>query len=478
MARRLLPLACFVLALAADPVPSAHAADRGWDYLVTADENLSTLRVRICFRRFAPKHLTVGEPAALEAMRFPAAARGRARLQLDERRWGARPVDVGPNDCVTYEIDVAKLDAHPKLRQANHLGKDLVVPPGYLFLRPALWPRDVKVTLRVELPAPWRAAIPWRPVANTADTYQLWDTCLSKTGILAFGRFDIDVVHTSKTQIRYAILDAPHTATKQGIAAWLKAAADAVANLFGRFPAPRVTVLVAPTGVTRVPVMFGRAMQPGGANVMFYISQTVSDEALVGEWVAVHEFTHLGMSWTKDSEAWYQEGFTTYYQEVLRARAGFQSVQGGWQQLHEGFGRGRGALSGRTLAETSRDMHRRHSYWHVYWSGAAIALQCDLAIRRYTAGKRNLDDAIRYLYRRPDRGSSAKTGLELLRQIDAWIGKPLCVPIATKHLRSDAFPDLAAAYRELGLRGGDRVTFADGLQPDGVAFRIMSKDGR
>jgi len=480
MLRRLVLLACFLLASAlSSSAPSADAAQRGWTYVVTANEDLTRLQVRICFQRFGPKHLTIGDAAALDALRLPPVTKGRPGLQLDERRWGVRPVSVGPNDCVTYDVDVKKLTAHPKLRRrAFHIGKDLVVSPNQILLRPALWPRDVSVTLRVQMPPNLKAAIPWRPVNGAPNTYQLWENCLSKQGQIAFGRFEIDVVNTSGTEIRVAVLDAPHTATREGIRAWLKAAADAVAELFGGFPAKRVTVLVAPTGATRVPVMFGQAMQPGGASVIFYTSQSVTDEKLLGEWVAVHEFIHLGMSWTFDSEVWFQEGFTTYYQEVLRARAGFEPIQGGWQLLHEGFGRGRRTGTGRTLTEESRDMHKTHSYWRVYWAGAVIALQCDLAIRRQTAGVRSLDDAMRHLYRSADRGARPHRGLDLLGEIDAWLGKSICVPIAKKHLQSNDFPDVAATYAALGLQDGKRVAFAPGVSRDSVAYKIMRKGGR
>src|SRR5207244_449476 len=96
-------------------------------------------------------------------------------------------------------------------------------------------------------------------------------------------------------------------------------------------------------------------------------------------------------------DAWLSEGFATYYQAVLRARAGFFSARYAWQKMHEGFERGRRQTSSRSLAETSARMGREYQYMRVYWSGAAIALLADVALRKSSGGKKALDDALRAL---------------------------------------------------------------------------------
>ena len=46
-------------------------------------------------------------------------------------------------------------------------------------------------------------------------------------------------------------------------------------------------------------------------------------------------------SWTRaHTRAWLSEGTASYYQNVLRARAGILPAEDAWQRMHSGFRRG------------------------------------------------------------------------------------------------------------------------------------------
>src|SRR5204862_402529 len=111
----------------------------------------------------------------------------------------------------------------------------------------------------------------------------------------------------------------------------------------------------------------------------------------LGEWVGVHELVHLSMPVVAKEDAWFSEGLATWYQEVLRARAGFQDERRAWQAIEDGFARGRSEPPQAPLARASREMHERHGYVWVYWSGAAAALRLDVLARRGSGGARSLD---------------------------------------------------------------------------------------
>ncbi|MCK6549944.1 hypothetical protein L6R52_29190, partial [Myxococcota bacterium] len=93
----------------------------------------------------------------------------------------------------------------------------------------------------------------------------------------------------------------------------------------------------------RGPVDFGLVLRGGGPSVTFFVGDEADDASLVGEWVAVHELSHLSMPFVERDAAWLSEGFATYYQNVLRARAGLMSAEAAWTELHEGFARGQAA---------------------------------------------------------------------------------------------------------------------------------------
>lgn len=426
-------------------------ARRGWDYEVTLAPDLKTVDVRICFRRFLPRQLALRDARGLRALSFPADASG-ARLVRSEDASVVVPRGLRAGGCVRYRVDLdAALGAGD--RQSARVGRDVMLNPGNLLLRPTLWPSGVYVTCRFICPGTLNVSVPWPEVdgAGTPHTYRVVEHALALDALVVLGRFAPETVTASGATFRVARLDRAHKADEEDVRAWLSAAAGAVTPLFGRYPMSPVQVVLFPAGSWGSPVSFGRARRAGGAGLLFYLSPTATKEDLVGEWTSVHEMIHLGMPWTPLSEAWFQEGFTTYYQEVLRTRAGFQSVEAGWQELHEGFGRGRLRNQDETLQRASERMHQTHGYWRVYWGGCAIALMIDVELRRVFEGTRTLDDVIRYLNRRYAYAGRAYTGLALLEDADRWLGRSICAPIARRFLAGTGFPDLAPAYRRLGL---------------------------
>ncbi len=124
---------------------------------------------------------------------------------------------------------------------------------------------------------------------------------------------------------------------------------------------------------------FGLSSRGGGRSLLFVVGRDADADALVGEWIAVHEMVHLVLPVTRDEDAWLGEGIATYYQEVLRARAGMISAEQAWENLRRGFDAGVRAAGGRTLEEVARG---RGDYTRLYWSGAALALRMDAALRR------------------------------------------------------------------------------------------------
>jgi hypothetical protein len=331
------------------------------------------------------------------------------------------------------------------------VGGDAILAPGLLLLRPALWPADAQVTARFHLPDGVRVAAPWPRVRDGDEAFALDPRALLLEGRIAIGRFAIEVVEAHGCRFELAVLDGPRNATAEGIRRWLVTAAGALAHLYGRFPKDRALCVVRPVPARRPAMVFGQATRAGGDMLQVLLASGAPDDALPGEWIGVHEMLHLGTPWTAREESWFQEGFVTYYQEVLRARAGLLSEAEAWANLLDGFRRGAGTGTGTSLREESREMHRTHAYWRVYWAGAAIALSVDVAWRRASGGRHSLDDAMRLWWRRHGRLDRPRTGLELLAEADAALGLPVATPIARGALEASSFPDLETLLAWLGI---------------------------
>ncbi len=443
-------LAATAVLLACLPAASAPPEVKpGWDYVITLDEGFTKAEVRLCFRGFLPKRLVVGNPGVLPAFRYDA-VKGAARLE--RRQESVVPVGLARGGCVAWQVDLEKLLGLGGRRgRARRVGRDLLVPPASLLLKPALWRAGLDVTVRFELAKGMRAAVPW-PRTPDGKGYLLDRHALRLSALVAIGRMPVDGFQAAGATVDVAVLDGEHLATRTGIHTWLKGAILAQAQLHGRFPAQRLTVIVHPIPARSPSVVFGSAMRGGGPHVHLLIASSARDADLPGEWVGVHELGHIGMPWTYDTEPWLQEGFVTYYQEVLRARAGFLSETEAWQKLHEGFGRGRRSGGTRTLEHESREMGEHHTYHRVYWAGAAIALLIDVELRTRYPRRWSLDDLMRQWHAsHGDTRSRATYGLKLLQASDRRIGANVVRPIAAKHLASTSFPDLSAVFAQLGV---------------------------
>ena len=472
MPRLLLLLAVStVCALGAGPIAAAPAAT--WTYVVNVDADLTGAEVTCDFTQYWPKFLVSDRPNTLAALSFPEAADG-SRLLVRDGGAQIEPVFAGSARSVGYRVDLRALAAFEgRDRPAFRVGRDLALQPGALFLRPGRWPVGAQVRVRFELPESMRVATPWAP-GPEPHTFTLPALATSLLGIIAIGRFTEDTITTHGTTIDIAVMDAPHKATREGIRAWITGAVRAVAGLYGRFPTPRLMALVHPVPGRSPPVVFGTAMRAGGGHIHLLLANAAADEDLPGEWIGVHEMVHLGMPWTFDSEAWLQEGFVTYYQEVLRARAGFLSEAEAWQRIDEGFGRGRRRGGAKPLELESRDMHAEHNYLRVYWAGAAVALLLDVELRRVSRGTRSLDDVMRYWHERYGDTRGPYRGVELLRIVDRWLGGALCERLAAACLARREFPDVEPAYAALGLRlRGGRIELDDAAPDAAIRRAIM-----
>jgi len=200
-------------------------------------------------------------------------------------------------------------------------------------------------------------------------------------------------------------------------------------------------------------VPWGEVQRGGGDAVHLYINQSLSEQAFIDDWVMVHELSHLLHPVIVSPDRWLYEGIASYYQNVLRARAGLMSAQSAWSKLHAGFERGiRGTPRGRSLAEVSETMIRDRSFMRVYWSGAALALLADVELRRHSAGAQSLDTALAALSDCCLPSNRSWTARELMQKLDRLTDTTVFMDLYRAHVDSDDFPDLGAVYTELGLQ--------------------------
>lgn len=469
-----------------------HAEDAApapsWTYRVRFEPDLASARVLVTFRGWRPKRLVLTRLDALRALRLDPRPHpdGKPRYRVNPARNGIIPRIERDGDGVLYEVDFKALAGLTRAEKLTRfVGRDLVTRAGLFLLYPAKWPPHARVRVILELPTGMQAAVGWARDLLASNqqgqpVYVLPPHAMPLHARIAFGRFRPQRVVVPGGDLVYYALDAPRRASDAALATWLRTAMGAVTQLYGKPPVARTHVLVQPLVPGRGrPVVFGRATLSGGPYVHAMLSGTTTDAALPGEWITIHEMLHLGMPVTTLADRWFGEGFVSYYQEIVRARAGLQTPQQAWQTMHGWFERGKRSGGKRTLAEESRLMTNAYAYHRVYWGGAALALQIDTSIRTSTQGRLSLDDVMRhYLAHDVDPGRVV-TGEQLMARADAFLGTGLFSGHARQALASRAFPALGPTYARLGLQvlGGRVVLRADA---PGVRHRdaIMRPGGR
>jgi hypothetical protein len=251
--------------------------------------------------------------------------------------------------------------------------------------------------------------------------------------------------------VRIAVVPSADGVDQAAIVRWLMPVARILDAVGGRFPREQVQVLVVPLPGVAAAVPWGQVTRGGGSAVHLFIGADASPADREADWTAHHEFAHLLHPWLGDRGRWLAEGLASYYQNVLRARAGAITADDAWSRLRAGFARGRAATPADAgpLAQVSRDAVRG-STMRVYWAGAAFWLETDRALR---AGGDSLDrllGSFNAAYAGRECCWTPASYIEALHALAPAAGLP---ERYRRHARSRSFPladaDLAAWTREL-----------------------------
>jgi hypothetical protein len=419
-------------------------------YQFAPGANVSTMTVGVCFEGRVPRFLDAQMPAARSALVAARRSPGNAELALAAD--GLDLSALAPGDCIelALDLDQAARTSQNRRKLRRH-GRDLFVSPDYFLWRPSGSLDQVDITATFELPAGMTAFVPW-PRTAPGGAYRVPVTSFHWGIQAALGYFEPETFEIGGARVHVAILGDSWRVERHVLLDWLKDAARAVSLLWDEFPVPEAHVILYP--VDSGSVGFGWATRGGGPGIAIGVGKDATAAALRDDWVAVHEMLHLGTPTIEDDSRWLTEGLATYYEPLLRAQAGLLEPHQPWEILHEGFGRGarQGQSSDLTLLEESDAMDQTRRYWRVYWSGAAIALLTDVALRQRGS---SLDQELARMRDCCLDSSRALTAEELLRSsaLPAPHGEalPSLAAVAAPFLDSKEFPDLAAAYEALDL---------------------------
>lgn len=225
---------------------------------------------------------------------------------------------------------------------------------------------------------------------------------------------------------------------------WVRSSAATVTLTYGRFPLDRVRVILKTTAYSPwssdSAVYFGQTTRRGGGQIELFINPRAPIEDFYEDWTATHEFSHLMHPLLDREDRWITEGFATYYQNVLMARAGRYESDYAWQRLAEGFHRGSNSRPDLSPAE-SGEAGVRSARYKYYWAGASLALMADIELRQRSDGAESLDTVLAQLRRCCLPARQRWSGKGFFRRLDSFLDDPVFMPLYRRYANEPGFPD-------------------------------------
>jgi hypothetical protein len=442
---------------------SAMAQDVPRYALQLADDGASA-DVRLCLAR---AHEAIAFAAdSGDAMKFVSAiARTSGRsVTKGSNAWSA--ADWQADECLTYRVDLDAIGAVHDTDVGFRLGDDRVAAPQLLLLRPDAQ-GDAIAEAAVTLPQGWSVSAPWEETARDGKSihFRIPNTPSNWSANVAFGHFTEQRMPLAGGVLRVSVLHGADAEQRIKLHDWLARVTKAILSAYGRLPLPDVQVLVLPMPSHRRAVMFGQSIRGEGNALELLVDPSRPMSEFEDDWVAVHELSHLMHPYLGDRGSWLSEGLATYYQNVLRARAGLLTPVQAWDRMKEGFEDQRDSYSA-SLQESARDMHATHDFRRIYWSGAAFWMTVDTDLRRDSRGKLTLDLALSrfrdcclpaYARWQPD---------DFVAKLDALLGTHTIAARYREFAEMRRFPDWKKAYAALGIRDADGHLHLDSDAPD------------
>jgi hypothetical protein len=378
--------------------------------------------------------------SARGAMRFRLARSPRdgvvSGAQFDARGF------AGQAAALSYSVSLAELARlSDSFDEAVQVGESFLAPLASVLPIPEPLRADLPVTVTVEAAAPLRAAVGLTRGARP-NQYRLMAHEIGVATYFAFGRLEQQALDIGGAELHLSQLDGPLAEPFEQVAAWVSTSAEAVRRFYGAFPVPRASLTVLPRAA-RDKVVFGKLLPESAPGIVVVVGEQATRQALYSDWILIHELLHLGFPSFRGEGIWLDEGLATYYEPIVRVRAGLSTEQELWRELAESLPLGLPAF-------TSGGLERADDFRGIYWGGALACLLADVTARRRKL-EVGLEVGLRAVQAAGGHASDVWSLADTIATIDEALGAPTLGPIAEAHApRGSAF-DLEGLLSDLGV---------------------------
>jgi hypothetical protein len=197
---------------------------------------------------------------------------------------------------------------------------------------------------------------------------------------------DIATLKVPGATIDVTLPDGPMKLSHDELLGWVKNSASTVADYYGHFPVPHLTLKMRSTSGSGI--RHGVTYARDGGLIFISVGRDADIAATKEDWVLVHEMIHLAFPNMEDDQHWIEEGISTYVEPVARAREGGMAVKEVWGTFVRDMPKGEPGPDDHGLDNT-------HTWGRTYWGGAIFCLVADVRIRERTKNRKGLEDALR-----------------------------------------------------------------------------------
>ena len=283
-------------------------------------------------------------------------------------------------------------------------------------------------------------------LAREAGGFAFPASALGEASFTAFGELRGARLQVRDASIDVVFLGAPLAMGDEAALDFIRQSALCATGLLERFPI-EATVFVVPVPGARE-VVFGRVLSLAGASVALMFGAETPASGLHDNWVVVHELFHLTCPSFVDEGRWLEEGLATYYEPILRERAGWMTEAALWTQFVRQLPRGLRRSAGVPL-----DLEARNDIDATYWGGALFALLSDVRSRAATSNARSLDDAMRRVLTREGNATRVARVADFMRTADEATGTKEVSAVYDSWAVRGENTDLDALWQRLGITG-------------------------
>jgi hypothetical protein len=299
---------------------------------------------------------------------------------------------------------------------------------------------EIPVTVHVEAAPPMVASVGLKR-GRASGTYQLMAHEISVSTYFSFGKLEKKTLDVGGAKLELTRLDGALDQSFDDVGRWVEKSATAVQDFYRAFPVPRASVTIIPIPA-RDAVVFGKVLPESEPGVALLLGEHAPRQALYSDWILVHELFHLGFPSFFGEGKWLDEGLATYYEPIIRVRAGLYSEVELWDELESQMPRGLPAF---------RDgLEKAADFRGIYWGGAIACLLADVEARRRSPS-RGLEVGLRALREAGGTASEVWSLKDAIGVIDDALGAPTLAPIAENHARRGSAFDLAKLFSALGV---------------------------